>query len=262
MTSLTNPTVKEIGLWRNEAPPGEWSFRCRGPGNSVTDAVEAGWPIRIFVHAEKLSDNEMVAKTAGVVHARGGLVLQVSEKVLEKITRRDNPQMVIGVFEQKLLPVDKIASEPGSVWIALEGIKDPGNLGTIVRTADAVGAAGVLLIGDTVDPFGTEAVRATMGSIFTCRSCAARPMPSRNGGKLAGNGGRHPSFRQGDYRQAAYDGPVLLLMGNEQSGLPEDMAALCDQLVKIPMAGKADSLNLAVSTAVMLYEIRREGLRL
>lgn len=263
VTSLTNPTVKEIrALSQRKHRQATGLFVAEGL-KLVTDAVEVGWPVRIFVHAEKLSANEMVAKTAAVVHARGGLVLQVSEKVLEKITRRDNPQMVIGVFEQKLLPIDKIDPDAGSVWIALEGIKDPGNLGTIVRTADSVGASGVILVGDTVDPFGTEAVRATMGSIFhvplaRCSVEAFKAWRKAWPGTVVGT---HLSGAT-DYREAAYDGPVLLLMGNEQSGLPEDIAALCDQLVKIPMAGKADSLNLAVSTAVMLYEVRRGALRL
>lgn len=263
ITSLSNPTVKEIrALAQRKHRQASGLFVAEGL-KLVTDAVEAGWPIRIFVHADKLGANDMVARTAATVHARGGLVLQVSEKVLEKISRRDNPQMVVGVFEQKLLPLAAIDPVAASVWVALEGIKDPGNLGTIIRTADAVGASGVLLIGDTCDPFGPEAVRATMGSIFhvplaRASSDAFRTWRNRWPGTVAGT---HLSGDK-DFRAVDYAAPVLLLMGNEQSGLPDEMAELCDLLVKIPMAGQADSLNLAVSTAVMLYEIRKAALAL
>jgi TrmH family RNA methyltransferase len=179
------------------------------------------------------------------------------------MTRRENPQMVVGVFEQKLTPKSEIRPGPTGVWVALEGIKDPGNLGTIIRTADAVGAEGVILVGDTVDPFGVEAVRATMGSIFhmkLARMSVAEFKEWRKGwpGIVVGT---HLSGKS-DYRTIDYERPVMLFMGNEQSGLPEDLAATCDHLVKIPQAGRADSLNLAIATGVMLYEIRRDKLKL
>jgi TrmH family RNA methyltransferase len=147
--------------------------------------------------------------------------------------------------------------------VALESVRDPGNLGTIVRTVDAVGGDGVILVGDTVDPFSLEAVRATMGSIFHV------PLARMNRSDFAGLAGRWPGLMVGthltaseDYRAITYRPPVLLVMGNEQSGLTPELAALCGTLVKIPMAGKADSLNLAVATGVMLFEARRERLKL
>ena len=183
--------------------------------------------------------------------------------MLAKISRRDNPQTVLGVFEQKLTPAAAIRPKAGDVWVALEAVRDPGNLGTIIRTADAVGAAGVILVGDTVDPFSVEAVRATMGSIFAVplarltKADFAALAASWRGSVV----GTHLSGKT-DYRQADYQTPVLLVMGGEQAGLTQDVAALCNTLVKIPMAGKADSLNLAVATAVMLFEIRRDALKL
>ena len=227
----------------------------------VTDAVEADWPIEIMVHAEKVGAQPQVAQVAARVKARGGLILQVSEQVLGKITHRENPQMVVGVFRQKLTRLADIEPAGATVWVALEGIKDPGNLGTVIRTVDSVGAAGVILVGDTVDPFSIETVRATMGSIFAvpiARATVAEFLAWKEGfpGPVIGT---HLAGAV-DYRTLNYSEPMILLMGNEQSGLPQPIAAACDQLVKIPMAGKADSLNLAVSTGIMLYEIRRERL--
>jgi TrmH family RNA methyltransferase len=151
----------------------------------------------------------------------------------------------------------------GDVWIALEAVRDPGNLGTIIRTADAVGAAGVILVGDTVDPFSTEAVRATMGSIFAvplARASGAEfaALAARWGGTIVGT---HLAATA-DYRAVDYRTPVLLVMGGEQAGLTEEASKAARKLVKIPMAGKADSLNLAVATAVMLFEIKRAVLKL
>jgi TrmH family RNA methyltransferase len=147
--------------------------------------------------------------------------------------------------------------------VALESIRDPGNLGTIVRTADAVGAAGVILVGETVDPFSPEAVRATMGSIFAV-PLARTSKPEFTGLAAGWRGtivGTHLAATA-DYRAVDYTPPVLLVMGGEQAGLTPEAAKLCRTLVKIPMTGRADSLNLAVATAVMLFEIRRGALTL
>ncbi|MGN6145559.1 MAG: TrmH family RNA methyltransferase, partial [Mesorhizobium sp.] len=146
----------------------------------------------------------------------------------------------------------------------LDRVRDPGNLGTVLRTVDAVGAKGVILIGDTTDPFAVETVRATMGSVFAvpvAKATQGEFLAWRKGfsGIVAG------THLKGavDYRTVDFSGrPVLLLMGNEQQGLPDELAASCDRLLRIPQAGRADSLNLAVATGVMLYEIRRDALTL
>ncbi len=121
----------------------------------------------------------------------------------------------------------------------------------------------MVLIGDTTDPFAVEAVRATMGSIFyvpPVRMSRADFLKWRD--KWTGSLIRTHLKGTIDYRKIEYKGPVMLLMGTEQSGLPDEMAEACSQLVRIPQAGKADSLNLAVATAVMLFEIKRETLEL
>lgn len=263
ITSLANPIVKDIrrlALAKNRRESG--LFLAEGL-KLVADAVEAGWTIRTLVHASAVAEQPLVRRLAEAAQAQGGGVIAVSAAVLEKISRRDNPQTVLGVFEQRLTAVDGIRPAGNDVWVALEAVRDPGNLGTIVRTVDAVGARGVILVGNTVDPFSVEAVRATMGSIFAVPLARAgiadfARLARRWPGPVVGT---HLSGRA-DYRAADYRGPVLLVMGGEQAGLTVDAAALCKTLVKIPMAGKADSLNLAVATAVMLFEVRRGVLKL
>lgn len=262
VTSLANPLVKDIrALALKKFRDQQHAFMAEGL-KLVIDALDAGWTIRALVFAKNAKDNPAVQKAAARTVAAGALVLEASEKVLSGITRRDNPQMVVGVFEQRLAPLASIRPKPGDVWVALDRVRDPGNLGTVIRSADAVGAAGVILVGETTDPFSIEAVRATMGSIFAvplARAGVDAFLAWRRdfSGLVVG------THLKGavDYRRGGYgDGPVLLLMGNEQQGLPDGLAAACDRLVRIPQVGRADSLNLAVATGVMLYEIRRAAL--
>jgi TrmH family RNA methyltransferase len=180
----------------------------------------------------------------------------VTHAILEKISRRDNPQTVLGVFDQVYTALSAIQPATAPAWVALEQVRDPGNLGTIIRTADAAGCGGVILIGDCVDPFSVEAVRATMGSVFAVAIARATPAEflawrqiwpgSVIGTRLDATVGHH---------DAAVKYPALILMGNEQAGLTDALAEACDVNVKIPMRGRADSLNLAVATGIMVYAV-------
>ncbi|MBZ9896922.1 MULTISPECIES: RNA methyltransferase [unclassified Mesorhizobium] len=264
VTSLANPLVKDIkALALKKFRDQQNAFMAEGL-KLVIDALDLGWQIRTLVFAKAGRGNAAVEKVAARTVASGGTVLEVSEKVLVAITRRDNPQMVIGVFSQKFLALKDIRADNGDVWVALDRVRDPGNLGTVIRTVDAVGAKGVILVGDTTDPFSVETVRATMGSIFAVPVAKAttEAFLAWRGGFSGLVAGTHLKGAV-DYRSVDFSrGPVLLMMGNEQQGLPESLAASCDRLLRIPQAGRADSLNLAVATGVMLFEIRRGALKL
>ena len=264
VTSLANPLVKDIkALALKKFRDQQHAFMAEGL-KLVIDALDLGWSIRTLVFAKAGRGNPAAEKVAARTVAAGGTVLEVSEKVLSAIARRDNPQMVVGVFSQKYLPLKDIRPGGGDVWVALDRVRDPGNLGTIIRTVDAVGAKGVILVGDTTDPFSIETVRATMGSVFA--------VPVAKAGVEAFLAWRKnfPGLVAGTHLKGAVDyrsvdfgtRPVLLLMGNEQQGLPDDLAESCDRLLRIPQAGRADSLNLAVATGIMLFEIRRGALKL
>jgi TrmH family RNA methyltransferase len=261
VTSLANPLVKDIrALAMRKVREDAGLFIAEGL-KLIADAIGAGWTIRVLVHR---AGTQMPVLQNAIAATRrvGGEVIEVTSDILEKLSRRDNPQTVIGVFEQQLASLQSLEPAQDGLWIGLDRARDPGNLGTIIRTADAVGAQGVMLIGETTDPFGLEAVRATMGSIFHVRLAAGslqaflswrRRFPGMVvGTHLAGHV---------DYRLVEYRRPALLLMGNEQQGLSDELASVCSKLVTIPMAGRADSLNLAVATGVMLYEMARQELR-
>ncbi len=264
VTSLSNPIVKDIKALAQKKTRDETnSFMAEGL-KLVIDALDLGWTIRTLVYAKAAKGKPAVEQAAARAFAKGALVLEVSEKVLSAITRRDNPQMVVGIFEQRWKKLADVLPAANETWVALDRVRDPGNLGTIIRTADASGASGVILVGECTDPFSLETVRATMGSVFAMpvvrasaeeflawkKTAGARVVATHLAGAV--------DYRTIDYRKK----PVVLLMGNEQSGLPENLASAADALARIPQAGRADSLNLAVATGVMLFEARRHLLSL
>lgn len=262
ITSLTNPIIKDIRLLEKKRHRDETGLFLAEGMKLVIDAIETGWTIRTLVYAKAGKGHDTVETLAARCLAQGADVLIVSEKVLGAIARRDNPQMVMGVFDQRWTAPQAIRPRDNDVWVALDRVRDPGNLGTIIRTADAAGAKGVILVGQTTDPFATETVRATMGSIF------AVPLAKMSETDFIAFAKGWPGMVAGthlkgavDYRKPDYaSGPVLLLMGNEQAGMTDELAAACSTLIKIPQAGRADSLNLAIATGVCLFEIRRHAL--
>jgi TrmH family RNA methyltransferase len=262
ITSLQNERVKLMrSLEMRKVRRETGLFVAEGASVLVT-ARNAGWVPKTLAFLAGSAQTGVARALLEWAQAAGAECLEVSEAVLAKLAAKDNPQTMLAVFEQRW------ANEPGpsavadsAVWLALEAVRDPGNLGTIVRTSDAVGAAGVILVGNCVDPYAREAVRATMGSIFNVPVVRMTPDRFQTWSRTWRGDivGTQPAARE-DFRKAAYRHPTLLLMGSEGPGLSPEMAAMCTRLVTIPMAGRLDSLNLAVATALMLYEIQRERL--
>ncbi len=265
VTSVSNPIVKGIrNLAMRKTRDETGLFMAEGL-KLVFDALEAGWKIdTLIVSRNQLAGSPQLTRAAARTVAAGADVLEASDRVLAAISRRDNPQAAIGVFRQHLADLPSLELGRDGLVVALDRVRDPGNLGTILRTADAAGVKGVVLIGETVDPFSLEAVRATMGSIFSVpvvRMGEAAFLKWRAGfkGLVAGT---HMAGTV-DYRKPDYAArPSVLMMGNEQAGLSDALAAACDVLVRIPQVGKADSLNLAIATGLMIFEARRPLLTL
>ncbi|MDO6965643.1 TrmH family RNA methyltransferase [Rhizobium alvei] len=264
ITSLSNPIIKDIkALSQKKNREESGTFLAEGL-KLVVDAIDAGWTIRTLIYAKSAKGKPIVDTTAARTIASGGSVLEVSEKVLSSITRRDNPQMVVGLFEVRWKRLVDIRPKHDDTIVALDRVRDPGNLGTIIRTADAAGASAVILIGETTDPFSIETVRATMGSVFAvpvARASVAEFLKWKQGAGvevIATHLKGSVDYRTADYRSR----PTVLLMGNEQAGLPDELAEAADTRVRIPQQGLADSLNLAVATGIMLFEARRRLLAL
>ena len=256
VTSLSNPTVKAMrGLHLRKEREESGLFLAEGL-KIVTEAVDLGRTPKILMFGPEASDHPVLKRIARLTAEAGGEVIEVHRDILEKVSRRDNPQTVVAVFEQHFTPLADLGPAKAGCWVALQAVRDPGNLGTIIRTADSAGCGGVLLVGDCCDPFSVEAVRATMGSIFAVpifRATVAEFLAWRASwpGSVVGT----LLSATVDYRAADYRRPTLILMGNEQAGLPPNLAAACDVNVKIPMRGRADSLNLSVATGIMIYAV-------
>jgi TrmH family RNA methyltransferase len=257
VTSLSNPLVKDIRALHAKKHRDETGLFLAEGQKLVRDAVDGGWPIHLLAYGAAHAGEEQIGVLAARTKAGGGTILEVSAQVLEKISRRDNPQSVIGVFKQRYAPESAIAQD--GLWVALDRVRDPGNLGTIIRTADAAGIAGLALVGATCDPFALETVRATMGSIFhvPVARVSEEGLIAHAKRRRARLLGTHLTATTIDYREADYRPPLILLMGNEQQGLTDTLAKACDSLVRIPMREGADSLNLAVSTGLVIYEALR-----
>lgn len=258
ITGYSNPLVKRVRALRDKKHrKREGLFLAEGL-RILTEAREEGvLPDMLFLAEGDLHPlaRELVAE----MEAAGGEVICTSTDILAKISGKDNPQALVGVYRDRLMPLDRLDRTASDIWIVAQSLRDPGNLGTILRTGDAVGAGGLILIDDCVDPFSVEAVRASMGALFTqsitqCRWEEFLPWLRAGSGQLVGTSLK----TEHDYQAPRYASPTFLLVGNEAQGLPAAYEAQCDLLVKIPMLGKADSLNAAVAAALMAYEIRNQ----
>jgi TrmH family RNA methyltransferase len=255
ITGFSNPTVKFLRSLRDKKHRRrEGKFLAEGL-RLLTDARDSGVLPELLVMASGRPPHPLLdALEADVIRA-GGEVIEMDEDILAKVTGKDNPQAVAGVFAEfdtSLAAIDRAAAP---IWLVAQALRDPGNLGTMLRTGDAVGAGGLILIDDCADPFSVEAVRASMGAIFTQRVVQAKwddflPWLRGGPGQLVA-----ASLRDAlPYRGAPYAAPCFLMVGNESRGLPEAYENACDLRVTIPMLGRADSLNAAVAAAVLAYE--------
>lgn len=264
ITSLQNDRVKAIrALEMRKARRESGLFVAEG-ASVLISARDHGWKPETLILGPEADATAITRPLVAWAERSMADRLMVSGQVLEKLASKENPQSVMAVFKQQWATIPEPSNtQADALWIVLEDIRDPGNLGTIIRTADAAGATGIILVGQTCDPYSREAVRASMGSIFAVpiarlEAVGFQALAQGWKGEVVGT---HLSGKE-DFRGVRYGAPCLLVMGNEGAGLSADAASACRRLVRIPMAGSLDSLNLAVATALMLYEIRRPKLKI
>jgi TrmH family RNA methyltransferase len=256
ITAYGNPLVKRLRLLREKRHRREEGLFLAEGLRILTEALDAGHAPRWLVFAADSAGHPLVRRLIAATEDDGGEAIQTSRDILHKLSGKDNPQAVIGVYPDLRLDLDQIDRATAPIWLVAQSLRDPGNLGTILRTGDAVGAGGLILIDDCVDPFSVESVRASMGALFTQKIAASRWPEFLNWlragpGELVGTSLKTDI----DYQAPRYNAPTFILIGNEAQGLPETYETACDLLVRMPMLGKADSLNAAVATAVMAYEV-------
>jgi TrmH family RNA methyltransferase len=245
--SVSNPLVKELRELRTPKGRKEQRRFIAEGERTLAEAVRAGWRASILLVGPEGEGTKLTAER----------VIRVSKEVLSKVTGRENPQPLLGVFAEPAAEtqgLQQIDPSAATRWLMLEGPRDPGNLGSCIRSADAVAAGGVILVGETCDPYSVECVRATMGSIFAVpifrlNDAEARELLARWPGESVATAGDAPS----DYAAVAYRAPAMIVVGTEAEGLSPALRAACRVAVSIPMLGRAESLNLAVAAAITLY---------
>jgi TrmH family RNA methyltransferase len=257
ITSFSNETVKRLRALRDKkARKAEGLFLGEGL-RILAEARDSGRLPEIIAYSPAGGVHPLAAEIITAAEAQGADVVETTPDILSKMSGKDNPQAILGAYRQpdtSLAAIDRSASP---LWIVAQALRDPGNIGTILRTGDATAAGGLILIDDSADPFSVEAVRASMGAIFTQQVATARweefiAWLRAGTGQLVGTS----LNTDNDYLDAVYERPCFLLIGNESQGLPPAYEAECDLLVKMPMLGRADSLNAAVAAAVMAFHVR------
>lgn len=219
-----------------------------------TEALQTGHVPQYLIFAADAEDHPLTQALISATERGGRMAIRSTRDLLHRLTGKDNPGAVAAAYAMPDTGLARIDRNSAPMWMVAENLRDPGNLGTMLRTCDATGAGGVILVGQCCDPFSLEAVRASMGALFTRAVVQATAAEFYDW--LAGGGelvGATLSPQSVDYRAHQFTAPSFIYMGNEQAGLTAEATARCDALVRMPMKGTADSLNVAVATGVLLY---------
>ncbi len=259
VTSSANPRVKAIRKLRERKERhASGLFYVEGL-RIVAEAAQQGAALDRLIVAPELLDSPFARELVADLTGRGVPLLEVSVAVFESFSLKDGPAGLAAVVRQQWASLESVRPDPVRTWVALDSVADPGNLGTILRTHDAVGGRGVILLDHTTDPYDPTSIRASMGAVFTQSLVRATfdqfaAWVRAHDVALVGTSDK----ARADYAYYEYPSNLILLMGSERQGLPETHLRLCDEVVAIPMLGRSDSLNLAVATGVVLYEIHNQ----
>jgi|SRR5215472_8355410 len=259
ISSAANPLVKRVrALADRKHRRRESAFVVQGI-QPVWQAVEAGAGVEVLIVAPDLVRHAGAVAMVAAQEAAGVRVARVSGELFGRISDRDDPSGVAAIVRSSRIELAGLAVGDGSLFAALHSPGNPGNVGTIIRTASAVGCDGVILIGPSADQYDPAAVKASMGAIFTV------PIATASSAAEFLDWGRHSDVTvaatSARSSMSCWDAdlrlPLAVLLGSEGTGLPDDLLATADLQVAIPMTGTAESLNLAVAAGVLLYEVRR-----
>lgn len=258
ISSSSNPLIKQARALRLKKSRDEsGTFLVEGILH-VGEAAEAGWDFEYLLFCPDRLKSEFGRQLVDRLVQRGVRCQPVSEVAFESFAEKENPQGIAAVLHQKTRVLDEMPSF--SFAVAVVAPQDPGNVGTILRTVDAVGADGLILLDGGVEPYHPSAVRASMGTMFWKRFYSATfsefaEWAGKRGVRLIGTSAHATS----DYRDVIFDDrPVILLLGSEQKGLLPEQLAVCNELLSLPMRGRATSLNLAVAAGIFMYALKNK----
>jgi TrmH family RNA methyltransferase len=257
ITSRSNSKIKFLrSLRQRKGREAAGSFLVEGIRH-VGEAVEAGAPLEAIYYAPDLLTSEFARQLIETQEQAGLPCYPLSADVFESVAGRENPQGILAVAHFPQVSLADLNPGNFSWGVAAVSPQDPGNVGTILRTLDAVGASGLLLLDSGVDLAHPTLIRASMGTIFWHPVLRAsftefQQWAEGHAYTILGTSAHAPL----DYREVpAYHRPLVLLLGSEREGLTSAQAQACTRLVRLPMLGRTTSLNLAIAAGVLLYDI-------
>ena len=254
--SINNQQIKNIIQLQNKAKirSNQESFVVEGP-KMVYEAPKSSL-VRVYMSKTFYIENQ--GKSICSLEEKDFEV--VADKVFKEMCQTQTPQGILAVVRQRKYSLDMILKRENPMLLILESIQDPGNLGTIIRTAEGAGVTGIVMNKGTVDIYNPKVVRSTMGSIYRVPFIYAEDFygtvkaVKRERIRLyAAHLGAKKDYDDADYRTGCG-----FLVGNESKGLDERTAALADEYIKIPMSGCVESLNASVAAGLLVYEARRQ----
>ena len=259
MTSVKNARVKNWASLKQKKFREQSGLYLAEGLRLVEEAVESGAPIEDILISGEIGSGKFDRIINGAA-ASGARLYEVNDMIIEHVADTKTPQGVVAVVRKtEGDPYAFIANKERPLFLVLDGLQDPGNLGTMIRTADAVGATGVFVGANSVDLYNPKVVRATMGSlyhlpVFQLDLIDLLPKLKESGAKVIGTAVEEaqPVF------QEDLSGAVALVIGSEAHGVSDAVRALTDANVMLPMPGKAESLNAAIASSVNLYEAIRQ----
>jgi RNA methyltransferase, TrmH family len=229
-----------------------------GEALAAADSGSGKTSVHSLFYAAELLKSDYAKELILEQERRGKPCYNVSNEVFASMAEKENPQGILAVVQQRETRLSELEASNFPWGVALLSPQDPGNIGTILRTVDATGAAGMILLESSADPYHPSAVRASMGSLFWHALARASLVEFKEWVRLNQYHVYGTSARGNlDYRAFGdYQLPLILLMGSEREGLSPEAVETCTQLIRLPMQGQVSSLNLAVASGVMLYEIQ------
>ena len=257
ISSTSNPRIKRIKRLRQK----KYRFRERvffiEGLRGVLSAIESEANVDTIFYSPKLLTSELAKQVISGQRQKGVHCLELTSAVFKSISTRERPVGLGAIVNNLWTDVETLSVSSDDVYVALVSVSEPGNLGTIIRSIDAAGASGLLIVDPSVDPYHPTAVKASMGTLFSVPHCQLGDV-----GKLQqwiSENGLHTIATSAraklSYRDVTYRFPNVLLLGNEKGGLTEAVIGAADLSVSIPMHGTASSLNLASAATVLLYEL-------
>jgi len=258
ITSTSNPKIKYLRKLHDRKFRDLFNVFYIEGVRIVGEAYSSKWKISDLFYSSELLKNDFSWELVNSLRKQNTNLFEIDKGVFKSISIKDGPQGLAAIVEKQSFPISDILT--GGLWVALDRIQDPGNLGTILRTVDAVGAKGIILIDHCSDPFDISAVRSSMGALFSLKIIHITSkdfMEYVMKNKLIVIGSSDSGNK--DFRLESYPTNMILLMGSEREGLSKELSSVCASIVRIPMSGKSDSLNLAVATGICLYEIYNQN---